>query len=183
LAFTIISVLLFFVTSGIASREGYIPPVPDKSKTLPANDGGSDGCDSSRFKCVMDGEAILDNQTGLIWARNTAILEKPLPWKEAMKFVEVVQIGGKNGWRLPTRDELISVLDTSKSYPALPEGHPFLKMNNIPQGGPDSSRDYWTSTECEGDNQCAWMIELTVGRVFDSLKWLDYEIWPVRDGE
>jgi hypothetical protein len=182
LAFTVISIILFLVAIGSA-REAFIPPVPDKSKTLPANDGGPDGCDSSRFKCVMDGEAILDNQTGLVWARNTAILEKPLPWEEAMKFVEAVDIGGKSGWRLPTKDELITLLDTSQSYPALPEAHPFLKMNNIPQGGPKSNRQYWTSTECEGDNQCAWMIGLKVGRVFDSPKWLDYKIWPVRDGE
>jgi hypothetical protein len=43
--------------------ETYTPAPPDKNKTLPANDGGPDGCNSSRFKCVMGGEAVLDKQT------------------------------------------------------------------------------------------------------------------------
>ena len=49
---------------GWTGPESFIPPVPDKSKTLPANDGKSDGCDSSRFKCVMGGEAVLDKKAG-----------------------------------------------------------------------------------------------------------------------
>ena len=68
-AFLSLSLLL---TAGISQGEQFIPPVPD-SNSLSANDGGADGCDSSRFKCVLGGEAVLDNQTGLVWARNTDI--------------------------------------------------------------------------------------------------------------
>jgi hypothetical protein len=46
-------VMTFLLGASTASGESYIPPVPDKSKTLPANDGGQDGCDSSRFKSVI----------------------------------------------------------------------------------------------------------------------------------
>ena len=105
-------------------------------------------CDSSRFKCVLDGEAVLDNQTGLVWARNTEILEKSLPWQEAVNFCDNLEIGGKKGWRLPTKDEIISISDTSQSNPALPEGHPFKKMREFEPGKTDI--DYWTITEYEG---------------------------------
>jgi hypothetical protein len=131
----------------------------------------------------MKGKAVLDNQTGLVWSRDSQIIGQTGSWEEAVNLCQNTEIGGQKEWRLPTRDELITLLDTSQSYPALPEGHPFLGMNNIPQGGPESNRQYWTSTECEGDNQCAWMIELKVGKVFDSLKWFDYKIWPVRDSQ
>ena len=166
---------------GWTGPESFIPPVPDKSKTLPANDGKSDGCDSSRFKCIMGGEAVLDKQTGLIWARNTEILEKRLPWQEAVKFCQNVEIGGQKGWRLPTRDELITLLDTSTSAPALPEGQPFTKLREFEYGG-KGDYGYWTSTEYEGNSNNAWQVHLNIGRVHDSLKLFDGGIWPVRDG-
>jgi len=100
-----------------------------------------------------------------------------------VKLCQDIEIGGQKGWRLPTRDELISLLDTSQSYPALPEGHPFLEMSNIPQGGPESGRTYWTSTEYGSDNKSAWIIHLKVGKVLDSLKFFDFKIWPVRDSD
>jgi hypothetical protein len=78
LALIIVFAMSFLVASSTASGEEFLPPVPD-SNTLSANDGGTDGCDSSRFKCVMEGKAVLDKQTGLTWARNANIFEKAVP--------------------------------------------------------------------------------------------------------
>ncbi len=183
--FSLLSIILFatallLVTSTV-NGERFIPPAPD-SKTMPANDGGPDGCNSSRFKCVMGGEAVLDKQTGLVWARNTDLLSKSVPWAEAVQFCESVQIGGKKGWRLPTRDEVISILDTTQSNPALPDGHPFTKMREYKYGG-KSLLEYWTSTEYEGDKKNAWTVYISNGMVMDDLKLFDFKVWPVRDGE
>ncbi|NNK96377.1 MAG: DUF1566 domain-containing protein [Desulfobacterales bacterium] len=90
------------------------------------------------------------------------------------------EIGWKRGWRLPNKEELISVLDTSQSPPALPEGHPFSKLNDMDFGG-DGNYIYLTSTEEQGDSNSAWMINMSVGRVGDSIKLFDYKIWPVRN--
>jgi hypothetical protein len=173
-----LAVMVFFEKT--ASGEKFFPPVADKSKVLPANDGGPDGCDSSRFKCVMGGAAVLDKQTGLIWAKNTEILDKGVPWEEAVNLCQNVEIGGQKGWRLPTRDELITLLDTSTSAPALPEGHPFTKLREFEYGG-KGDYDYWASTEYEGNSNNVWVVHLSVGRVSDELKIFDHLIWPVRD--
>jgi hypothetical protein len=175
LALIIVIAISLIVAIGAASGEEFIPPAPD-SKTLSANDGGPDGCDSSRFKCVMEGKAVLDKQTGLTWARNANILGMSVPYEEAAKLCEIIEIGGKNDWRLPTRDELIVILDTSKSSPALPEGHPFTNvLVNV------GNCDYWTCSECEGDSKSAWMVRMTSGTVMDSYKIMNAGIWPVRN--
>lgn len=179
LAFVVLLFLTFLLATGTARGEKFIPPVPD-STTLPANDDGADGCDSSRFSCVMGDEAVLDKQTGKVWARNTDILEKSVPWEEAVAFCADVQIGGKKGWRLPTRGELISLLDTSRSRPALPEMHPFTKINEIGYGG-KGHVTYWTSNDYEGKSESAWMVSFNLGQVMDSLKLFDFKVWPVRD--
>lgn len=185
LLMAIILVAIVAVWGGTAaSGEEFIPPVPDKSKILPANDGGNDGCDSSRFKCVMGGEAVLDNQTGLIWARNASIVGKKTPWEEALKLCEDIEIGGKKGWRIPTRDELITLVDSSQSHPALPEGHPFLEIKDLAESsGKPGGYQYWTSTELKGDDKSAWLVSFHVGFVMDSLKLFDFTFWPVRDSE
>ena len=67
----ILSIIFFayilLLGTTFTNGETYIPPVPEPNKTVRANDGGPDGCGSSRFECVMRGEAILDKQTGLTW--------------------------------------------------------------------------------------------------------------------
>ena len=36
-------------------------------------------------------------------------------------------VGGRGGWRLPTVEELRSLIDLRRAIPALPSGHPFIK--------------------------------------------------------
>lgn len=177
LLFIVPFALLFLFNISTASGEGFYPPVPDKSKTMPANDGGPDGCDSTRFKCVMDGEAVLDKQTGLTWNRDTRFDNKSVSWQEAVNFCQTFVLGDKKDWRLATRDELTTLLDTSKSNPAFPDGHPF-KLRK----GEGHGRGYWTSTEYEDNNKYAWRVNTYMGKVEESLKIMGAGIWPVRDG-
>ncbi len=173
----ILFTMLFFLSVNVLGGESVVPPPPDKNKTLPANDGGSDGCNSSRFKCVMGGEAVLDKQTELTWARNANIAKKALPWQEAVKFCQNLVIGNRKGWRLPTKEEFITILDTGRSNPALPDGHPFENV-----GGIYKWKTVWTGTIYEGNSNSAYIISIYHGRVTDSLKIFDYYIWPVLGG-
>lgn len=168
-------VLSLVVTT--ASGDDFTPPPPDKTKTLLANNGGPDGCDSSRFKCLVNGAAVQDKQTGLIWLRDTRFDNKSVPWQEAADFCQSFELGNKKDWKLPTRDELITLLDTSKSNPAFPGGHPFKLRDAAYTGG----GGYWTSTDYEDDNKYAWRVQASTGRVGKSMKIFDAGIWPVYD--
>ena len=171
----ILFTILFFLSVNVLGGESYIPPAPDKNKTLPANDGGPDGCNSSRFKCVMGGEGVLDKQTGLTWAKNTDIANKAMPWQEAVKFCQDLEIGNRKGWRLPTKEEMITILDTSRSDSSLPDGHPFENVKG-------RTTFYWSCTTDYDDNTRAWVVSFHNGILFDNMMIFDNYVWPVLDG-
>jgi len=183
LLFSVLFALPFLVTTNAVCEEKYYPPVPDKTKTLPADDGGVDGCDSSRFKCVMGGESVLDKQTGLVWARDPYIHGKGANWEDAVKACKLMDIGGTKGWRLPTQQEFLILVDTSQSEPALPEGHPFINLKDMATKSGQGESTFWTSTDYKGDNERAWIVWISTGINADGHKLLDSKVWPVRDGE
>ncbi len=78
---------------------------------------------AQRFVLVMGGEAILDKETGLVWEKSPSNLTKH--WAQAIEYCTDKIKGGRKGWRLPSVEELESIIDPVQSGPALPLGHPF----------------------------------------------------------
>lgn len=90
----------------------------DWSETLPAD---------QRFQLVLQGEGVLDKETGLVWTKK---LFQPsgvpgVSWLTARTHCLNELIGGRKGWRLPTFEELATLVDLAGGTPALPQGHPF----------------------------------------------------------
>src|SRR5947208_11386244 len=86
-----------------------------------------------RFVLVMVGGAgVLDNETGLVWDRSPSLMK--VVWDEAHDQCNGMALGGRKGWRLPTIQELASLVDPGQSDPALPGpsgaggGHPFINV-------------------------------------------------------
>src|SRR5712691_8781221 len=81
---------------------------------------------SGRFKSVLASAANLDNETGLVW--ETAPGGSGV-WTDALEVCNGLALGNRMGWRLPTVQELASLLDQDAfiggSPLALPSGHPF----------------------------------------------------------
>jgi hypothetical protein len=97
-------------------------------QTLPAAD---------RFQLVLGGVAVLDRETGLVWERTPHT--NLVPWANAIDLCVPLKVGGRQGWRLPTIDELSSLADPSRVSPSLPPGHPF--------GSVPTDAHYWSATE------------------------------------
>jgi len=75
---------------------------------------------------------ITDRMNGLMWQKCTmgrtydeftegcgAWTTATFNWKEALEACENCSLAGYNDWRLPNRNELLSIVDYSKSYPAV----------------------------------------------------------------
>ncbi len=105
-------------------------------------------------------------------------------WVEALSAAATVangfgglEDGSKPGdWRLPNLRELQSLLDYGRSYPSLPENHPFIELL--------WGSYYWTSTTSAWDS--ALVYDVAVGGngladAFDKTNPDDY-VWCVRGG-
>ncbi|HWP57958.1 MAG TPA: DUF1566 domain-containing protein [Candidatus Acidoferrales bacterium] len=108
---------------------------------------------STRFIVLSNwnSQAVLDRETGLVWERSPLHPSVfPLPsgdsgertWEQALTRCVDLSVGNRKGWRLPTVQELASLLDPAqfdptKSVSVLPVGHPFQNVQD---------HFYWSAT-------------------------------------
>jgi hypothetical protein len=129
--------------------------------------------DAKRFELVLDDAGVLDKETGLIWERSPSatVLKK---WNEATIYCYHKAIGNRKGWRLPTVEELLSLVDQTQSSPALPNGHPF---NDVTTHG------YWTATTVVNAPGQAWVVNIGSGNLDTDNKATEMFVWCVRGGQ
>ena len=120
---------IVFVAEPAAGQNGPYYPLPSWDQTLRA---------AKRFVLVMpiDGfgpQAVLDHETGLVWQR-TPHEPREFEWHVARRLCRTENTGGRQGWRLPSVEELSSLLDLApaSSDPGLPSGHPFELRETSP---------------------------------------------------
>ncbi len=135
---------------------------PTWSQILPA---------AERFELVMGDDAVLDKETGLVWARNANLYNGTRAWQQAINYCRNLSIADRKGWRLPTVEELASLVDSSQTNPSLPDGHTFTNVQ---------PNYYWSSTTYEGNSTYAWGVYMDNGFVLTSNKTYHYYVWPVR---
>ena len=97
------------------------------------------------------GGIISDSSTNLVWQK-TYVSGKT--WKEALKYCNDLEYDGKSDWRLPNKNELITLIDYSKSNPA----------SSFPEMPAET---FWTSTfETEyGGTKGAYNIDFKKGKL------------------
>ena len=87
----------------------------------------------------VQGDFALDRLTGLAWNVTADIANGPVTWREALESAagpDSPRPKGYGPWRLPTINELESLVDADRHSPALPAGHPFQQV----------AEAYWSST-------------------------------------
>lgn len=74
---------------------------------------------ADRFQSALGGAAVLDLETGLVWATTTVATGVPgtLSWDVAVTQCNAYGAGGRRGWRLPTIEEA-STLAENELLPA-----------------------------------------------------------------
>ncbi len=136
-----------------------------------------------RFDDNGDG-TVTDNLTGLTWLQNADCFGVRL-WADALTDALSLADGGcgltdgsaAGEWRLPNAREVLSLVDFSRSYPALPDGHPFTNLPVSPEGGL-----FWSSSTFMVLTPRAWYDSIAwTGSLNFSEKTSMFRAWPVRD--
>ena len=136
-------------------------------------------------------QAVLDRETGLVWERSPlAPCTNPLfcvvidnggrNWSDAQLHCNnIVAVGNRRGWRLPTVQELASLGDAdpaNTSSPRLPPGSPFTAIQ---------SGIYWWATTDADNTAAAWFVDFfsgLSGRNDSKVGGLHF-VWCVRGGQ
>jgi len=125
---------------------------------------------------------ITDNETRLQWEKKVAgsacvhCVDGAYTWSDAMlSFIAAVNnssadgvtatgLGGYNDWRLPTIDELQTIVDLT--VPGCGSGSPCID----PIFGPTVASSYCSSTTFAGNSSRVWSIYFANGSMFAGLK-------------
>ncbi len=119
------------------------------------------------------GDAVLDTETRLVWER-APVAEKKA-WDAAIVYAYTKVTAGRKGWRLPTIEELLSLVDPRRTNPTLPSGHPFVDVK--------VDYFYWSSNLGMSNlPTCAWGYDFGNGNTGNVLKSQGCYVWLVRGG-
>jgi hypothetical protein len=135
----------------VTSAVGPYYATPSWDQTLPA---------ATRFIVLtnLGSAAVLDRETGLVWEQSPSTTgDNPISgmtWYNQSFHCINLNTGGRTGWRLPTIQELLSLVDRSQSNPALPSGHPFSNVQ---------SSVYWSATTAAIDATFAITVDFFDG--------------------
>jgi len=94
---------------------------------------------------------VLDRVTGLTWQRSPA--GKLLTFADAKRNCDELTLAGYDDWRLPSRIELASILDLTRTQPAI----------NVAAFPNTPSDWFWTSSAAAGEPQSAWYVYFYFG--------------------
>lgn len=129
------------------------------------------------------GNCVRDNVTGLLWEPKTgAALHDPaaiFAWGSAALTTHIANVNAANtcgfaDWRLPTPEELASLVDNGQAVTPTLDGAWFTNQ---------AAAQYWTSTEYrDGTATNAWFVDFNTGTVSSGIKTAAYRARLVTRG-
>lgn len=148
---------------------------------------------------------ITDTTTMLVWEKKSddgGIHDKndvsytwsasgsTLPNGTAFAFVDTLNAGnfaGSRNWRLPTLDELETIVDTGGQRPGRPVVPEAFDTNCVPgcsitQCSCTEPINHWTSTPSVTNSQQAWHVLFNTGQSGTGFKTLGFRVRAVRGG-
>lgn len=101
---------------------------------------------------------VIDNVTGLLWQQDVSST-KAYTWNDAISYCSELILAGQEGWRLPSRIELVSIVDYDQSNPSIDVIH----FTSTPAVW------FWASTPAvEVQPSAAWGVSFDYGYTYSN---------------
>jgi Protein of unknown function (DUF1566) len=113
--------------------------------------------------------AVFDGETGLVWEQSPETNVQT--WLNAQARCNTKTVGNRQGWRLPTLQELASLVEPTVRFGPTLAAHPFTNVR---------ASIYWSATTAAGNPGIAWFVNFDDGRVGNGLKTDTHFVWCVR---
>jgi hypothetical protein len=96
-------------------------------------------------------QTVTDNVTGLMWQK--AVPTGTYMWTQAVAYCQTVTLGAHSDWRLPSRIELVSIVDAGLSDPSINGMH----FPSTP------TAYFWSSSPVASSTSGAWYVDFNSG--------------------
>ncbi|WP_333676799.1 DUF1566 domain-containing protein [Dyella sp.] len=126
---------------------------------------------AERFELVLDGQAVMDHRTGLMWWNDES---DKLDWDKADLFCKSITVGGFSDWFMPSDEQMLTIVDRKLHNPCLPS---IFKTHG--EYVWTSTQTKWTEGEA-GDSRSFWSVYLLNGYVYDLSAYGEFRARPVR---
>ncbi|HEY3354653.1 MAG TPA: DUF1566 domain-containing protein [Polyangia bacterium] len=100
---------------------------------------------------AVGAETVKDLVTGLTWQRNATT--QTFTWQQGKEYCANLSLGGLTCWRLPSRIELVSIVDYTRSDPAIDAA----VFPDTPSGW------FWSASSYAGMTGAAWAVNFGFG--------------------
>lgn len=122
---------------------------------------------NKRFKRV--GETVVNSQSALMWQDNTESTSNEKTWQEAQQYCDALLWSGYDNWRLPTAQELLTVIEYHGKNSELVYTFKHLAVGF-----------YWSSSQPKGEPLNASRVYLDLGCIDGMPKQDSYKVKCVR---
>ena len=159
-----------WLAPAVLVRAGSAPaePVPDTGQNKPDDDtreksssppGASSSAQDAPSRVPQPAYAdngngtVTDCNTGLIWQRGDEQNDSGRTWQQALDYCAGLELAGHRDWRLPTIEELRTLVDPGRSDPTINTRY-----------FPDCySYHYWSSSTSATNPDEAWLVAFYFG--------------------
>lgn len=101
---------------------------------------------------LFGGQVVLDKTTSLVWQDSKENAKLSMTYHKAQKYCSKLVVGKYSDFRIPTMDELQTIIDYKNYDPAILKGFEYV-----------SNEAYWTTTPFADDDKIVWLIHFKKG--------------------
>jgi len=116
---------------------------------------------------------IQDPRTNLMWEDTPHVREAKIRQPRAKEYCEELTLGGFNDWRLPTIQELLTIIDYKRVSPAILREFSYTEDESF----------YWTKTRVADEDDAFWGVNFKRGYSSKASEYYDRYVRCVRNSK